>query len=148
MSSYSEMKHRHQQEFNALPLHFAFGDEQIKRKMAELGLTEENIADRIVTFPNTGGFALKEDYPHIVEVSERHARELKEAIAADKDGTGFIFEMFRYELANHEYGYTMSDSQTLAALGYKRSDIDANVALSYGLELAKKAILGEEDEKW
>lgn len=148
MSSYSEMKHRHQQEFNALPLHFAFGDEQIKRKMAELGLTEENIADRIVPFPNTGGFALKEDYPHIVEVSERHARELKEAIDADKDGTGFIFDMFRYELANHEYGYTMSDSQTLAALGYNRATIEQNPALSNGLELAKKAILGEEDEKW
>lgn len=148
MSSYSEMKHRHQQEFNALPLHFAFGDEQIKRKMNELGLTGENIADRIVPFPDTGGFALKEDYPHIVEVSERHARELKEAVAADKDGTGFIFEMFRYELANHEYGYTMSDSQTLAALGYNRATIEQNPALSNGLELAKKAILGEDDGEW
>lgn len=148
MSRYSEMKHRHQQEFNALPLHFAFGDEQIKRKMAELGLTEENIASRIIVIPGTGGFMLREDYPQFVEICERHEREMKEAIAADKDGTGFIFEMFRYELANHEYGYTMSDSQTLSALRFKRSDIEANSALNNGLELAKKAILNEEDDKW
>ena len=91
---------------------------------------------------------LKEDYPRFEEMCTRHARERREAIASDKDGTGYIFEMFKYELANNEYGYTMSNSQTLEHLGFTREDIEANPALNNGLELAKKAILKEEDEKW
>ena len=148
MNTYAEMKARHTKEFNEFPLHFAFGDAQIKRKMDELGLTEENIADRIVVIPSTGGFMLKEDYPRYLEMCELRDREMKEAIAADKDGTGFIFEMFKYELSNHEYGYTMSASQALASLGYTMNDIEANPALKNGLEKAKKALLAEEDKKW
>ncbi len=144
MSSYTDMKHRHQKEFDAFPLHFAFGDEQIERKMKELGLTEKNIASRIIAIPGTGGFMLKEDYPRYVEMCERHDREMKEAIATDKDGTGFIFEMFKYELSNNEYGYTMSDSDTIEHLGFTREDIETSPALSKGLERAKKVTLREE----
>lgn len=76
MESYQEMKIRHQQEVNAFPIHFAFGDEQIKRKFAELGLDPEKDADKITIIPGTGGFILNKDAPARKEMSERHYREL------------------------------------------------------------------------
>lgn len=139
MNAYIEMKNRHQKEFNELPLHFAFGDEQMKRKMEELGLTERNLKEKVVSI-GCGGFMLKEDAPKYIETVKRHARERKEAVEADKDGTGYIYQMFRYELQNSEYGYTGDDTDTIEHLGFTREEIENNPALRKGLKKAKKSI--------
>ena len=34
--TYQELKQKHQEEFNAFPIHFAFGQEQIDAKLKEL----------------------------------------------------------------------------------------------------------------
>lgn len=139
MIEYIEMKKRHQQELNALPLHFAFGNEQMEKKMAELGLTEKNLKDKVVSI-GYGGFMLKEDAPKYIETVRRHARERKEAIESDKDGTGYIYQMFRYELQNYEYGYTGDDTDTIEHLGFTREEIENSPALRKGLKKAKKSI--------
>lgn len=139
MNEYTEMKKRHQQEFDALPLHFAFGNEQMEKKMAELGLTEKNLKDKVVSIGH-GGFMLKEDAPKYIETVRRHARERKEAIEGDKDGTGYIYQMFRYELQNNEYGYTGDDTDTIEHLGFTREEIENSPALRKGLKKAKKSI--------
>ena len=70
----------------------------------------------------------------------RHEKEMLEAMRSDAKGDGFIFDMFCYELANHEYGYTGSISDTLDALGLTHQDIESKHALRNGLELAMKKV--------
>lgn len=144
LECYQDMKIRHQQEVNAFPIHFAFGDEQIKRKFAELDLDPEKDADKITVIPGTGGFILNKDVSARREMCERHYKELQDAIAADKNGTEFIYQMFRYELANYEFGYTGEADDALAALGYTEAQIEANPALKQGFEKAKQDILNQD----
>ena len=144
MESYQDMKIRHQQEVNAFPIHFAFGDEQIKRKFAELGLDVEKDWDKVSPIPGTGGFILKKDEQARREMCERYYRELQDAIAADKSGTGFIYQMFRYELANYEFGYTGEADDALAALGYTEEQIEEDPALKRGFEKAKQDIWNQD----
>ena len=143
--SYQEIKIRHQREVNEFPIHFAFGDEQIKKKFAELGLDPEKDTDKITVIPGTGGFVLKKDEAARRAMSERHYQELQDAISADKSGAGFIYQMFRYELANYEFGYTGEADDALAALGYTEEQIDANPALKAGFEKAKQDIWNQDN---
>lgn len=62
-----------------------------------------------------------------------------DAIAADKTGEGFIFDMFDYELSNHEYIITYDTADTIDALGLTMADIEKNKALAHGLAMARKA---------
>lgn len=143
MNKYLEMKNRHQTEVNAFPMHFCFGEDQINKKFAELGLDRKKDLDKIVVIKGTGGFVLKEDAPALKEMFERHSKEMEEAIAGDKTGNGFIYEMFLYELSNHEYGYTYDASDTLRSLGVTLKQIEANPAMKHGWERAKKEIEGD-----
>ena len=145
MNKCLEMRSRHQAEVNAFPMHFCFGEEQIRKKFAELGLDREKDLDKIVVIKGTGGFVLKDDAPALKEMLERHAREMKEAIAGDTSGDGFVYEMFLYELNNHEYGYTYDASDTLRSLGLTLKQIEANPAMKHGFEKAKNYIQNSED---
>lgn len=143
MNKYLDMRNRHQAEVNAFPMHFCFGEEQIRKKFEELGLDREKDLDKIVVIKETGGFVLKEDAPALKEMLDRHSREMEEAIADDKSGNGFIYEMFLYELNNHEYGYTYDASDTLRSLKLTLKQIEASPALKHGWDRAKKKIKGE-----
>lgn len=82
---------------------------------------------------------------------QRTEKEMQEAIDNDKTGEGFIKEMFKYELANHEYCITYELDDTLDALGLTIEEINNNQALKHGLELARKEYLKsyerEDDEE-
>lgn len=144
MNAWKELREKQQAEVNAFPIHFAFGREQIDRKIAELGLDPENYCDQIRAV-GAGGFVLKEDYPALVEMFSRHAAERKEAIAADPTGDGIIFDMFYTELVNTEYGYTGDPGDALDHLGYSESDIEADTRLKNGFEKAVAQIWKEEE---
>ena len=72
---------------------------------------------------------------------KKQHEELQNAIREDKDGTGFIYQMFRYELANHEFGYTGDSDDALAALGYTEKQVEETPTLQRGFEKAKRNIL-------
>ena len=150
MNKYVEMKERHQKEVDNFPMKFAFSDEQFKKAMEELGLTENDL-DKIVGI-GAGGFIRKTDVNDYKEMGERQYKEFREAIEKDKVGDGFIKEMFLYELANHEYIITREIDDTLDALGLTDNDIRNNNNLRTGLLLAEKEYLEqyekqEEDEE-
>lgn len=136
MNAYQEMKSRHQKRVNALPVKFAFSMDQFRKAMAELGLTE-NDTDKIYKMGNTGGFYLRTDSKLIFDTFEQNEAEMKAAIAADTDGTGFIKDMFLYELANHEYCITRDLEPALDALGLSVEEINESPALLNGLRLAR-----------
>jgi len=113
--------------------------------MAKFGLSP-NDTDKIYSMSNTGGFYLRTDSPRFVEMMARHNKEFADAVAADITGEGFIFDMFNYELANHEYSYTHDDTSTLDALGVEPEDIEKDQRLLHGLKLAKKKQFERQEE--
>lgn len=136
MNKYREMKERHQTEVNEFPIQFAFSNEQFKEGMEKLGLTEKD-TDKVVATVG-GGFIRKADVAAYKEMLTRHYNERAEAINNDLTGNGFIYDMFKEELSNHEYGYTYELDDTLDSLGFTIEDINNNTNLKYGLELAMK----------
>lgn len=144
MNAYAEMKARHQERVNALPIKFAFSMQQFREAMESWGLTE-NDTDKIYKLGG-GGFYRREDSQLIFNTFEENEIEQKAAISNDLDGSGFIKDMFRYELANHEYCITYDLEPTLDALGLSADDVNASPALLNGLRLARKEYLKEAEE--
>ena len=54
----------------------------------------------------------------------------------------YLFSMFNYELANHEYGYTGELDDTLDALGLTIEEINTNPRM---VDALKRAIAAQED---
>lgn len=142
MNRYADLKQRQQKEFDAFPMQFAFSTEQFNQGMAALGLTPAD-TDKVYKAPG-GGFYRREDGPRFKAMMNRFDQELKDAIAADETGDGFIYEMFLYELDNHEYGYTMDTEDTLDALGYTAEEVLADPRLKRGIEKAVTEIRGRD----
>lgn len=138
---YAILRKKQQEEFNKLPLGFAFSNEQFAEMMKGWGLDPDKDTDKIYRIPG-GGFVQKKDYTLLHETMDRHQKEIEEAIEADVDGTGFVYEMFLYEMDNHEYGYTGDLEDTLEALGMTIEEIDGSEKLKAGLEKAKKEVWG------
>ena len=67
---------------------------------------------------------------------------MEAAISDYKTGDVFIYQMFLYELDNHEYGYTGDSEETLDALDYTMEQVQADARLLHGFEKARKKILG------
>ncbi|MCB5492268.1 hypothetical protein G4974_00730 [[Ruminococcus] gnavus] len=144
MESYRELRDRQQKEFNELPLGFAFSDKQFDEMMGKWGLDPEKDPDKIYRIPG-GGFIQKKDHKHFHEVVDRHAAELEAAKQSDADGTGFLYQMFLFELDNHEYGYTGEYEDTLESLGLTMKDVHKSVRLTRALEKAAKEIREREE---
>ena len=133
---YAELRQRQRQEVNALPIGFAFSDRQFEEMMRGWGLDPEKDLDKIYRLGRTGGYYKKTDAQLIHYTFSRHDAELQAAIAEDKTGEGFIYEMFLCELDNHEYGYTMDTEETLDTLGYTADEVLADPRLKRGIEKA------------
>lgn len=136
-NTYLELKTKHQEEVNNFPMAFAFNMKQFEEAMQKLGLTI-NDTDKIYKIPGRG-LIRKTDSPKLKELLDRLNNETKAAIDNDKTGDGFIFEMFDYELANHEYCITGSVDETLDGLGITKEQVKKNPALLHGLNKAIKA---------
>ena len=131
------MLDRHQQEMSNFPIFFAFNDKQFEIGMRNFGLTPDD-TDKIYKLGSTGGFYIKTDAAGFREMMDKHIKEQQDAIERDTTGDGFIFDMFCYELANHEYTYTNDLTYTLEALGLTIKDFENSEPLRAGLN---KAIL-------
>lgn len=144
MNAYKEMMDRHQKEIHDFPIVFAFGDRQFAKAMHKLGLTPED-TDKIVTVFDCGDIIRKADAPAFMDLMKRQREERADAIAADKTGDGFIFDMFNYELSNHEYAYTGDYTDAIRACGLSEEKISADKALLRGF---KKAIKAQKATDW
>ena len=69
---------------------------------------------------------------------------MTEAINADRTGNGFIFDMFNYELANHEYCITLDLTDALLSLGLTDAEIVKSKPLQTGLKKATDLQLYED----
>lgn len=133
-SLYLELKERHQQETNNFPFMFAFSNEQFDEGMKKLGLNPTD-TDKIISI-GMGGFVKKTNKEAMNEMFGRHEQERQQAIESDITGEGYIYDMFKYELSNHEYGYTYELDQALEALGLTLKEINSKKNLLNGLNKA------------
>lgn len=136
MNAYRALKERQQKEVNNFPMVFAFTNESFYQKIKELWNIEPEEAKEKIISIGAGGFILKEDRKKFTDLIKKLQKELEEAIKADTTGNGFIYDMFNYELANHEFTYTRDITDALEALNLSNEDIEKNPALKAGLEKA------------
>jgi hypothetical protein len=134
MNDYIAIKSRHQKEVDEFPFFFAFSNQQFNEGMKKFGLDPENDKDKIYKLGTTGGFYLRTDADRLNEMFLRHAEEMAAAIASDKTGDGFIFQMFTCELSNHEYCVSGDVSYTLEALGFTFDEVNGDKRLLRGLK--------------
>lgn len=135
MNAYKELKDRQQREQNNFPMVFAFGKEQFEEAMKKLGL-DPSETDKVCSIYGIGDILLRSDVPAYLEMVKRHHLEMDREIEADDTGDGFVFDMFDYELSNHEYAYTMNPTSALDALGISEEKLMNNPKLMYGFTKA------------
>lgn len=119
-------------------MQFAFSNKQFEEGMKKLGLDPAD-TDKIYGMSGTGGFYRRSDAPALHEMFDRHEKEMSEAIQGDITGDGFIYDMFDYELSNHEFTYTGSTEETLSALGLTEDEVISDPKLIHGLKKAIKS---------
>lgn len=99
--NYKDYKENRQNEFNALPIFYAFSNDQFEKAITERGLTMDNIKGNVYRFGDTGGFYLKSDAPIIHDYFKKDRdKELRDIMNSDAD---FARDAFVYEMYNHEY---------------------------------------------
>lgn len=139
MNKYTELKKRHQQEVDAFPMVWAYSKEQLTDGMKKLGVeSEEELC--FLGAGLGGGIIKKTDKQRFLDMLRSHRKERADAIADDKTGDGFIYDMFLAELNAHEYGYTCDYEDTLDALGYSYEDLENDPRLKHGIEKAAAKI--------
>jgi hypothetical protein len=137
MSKYTELKAKHQAEVDAFPFGFAFNNKQFNEMMEKWGLTPDD-TDKIYSIGG-GGYIRKSDSEAMEKMFARHELERK---MARKHGDDYLFEMFNYELANHEYCITYDLTDTLDALGLTIEEVNADPTMADAL---KRAIAAQGD---
>lgn len=125
---YVELKNKQEKEFNSFPIKFAFSKEQEEKGLEELGLASADEAIGI----GGGGFIRESDKQAFYDMLERLDKEHTQMLENPK----YVVDMFKYELANHEYGYTYDLEPTLEACGLTEEDIENNLILKKGLAAA------------
>lgn len=133
---YQELKAKHQAEVDAFPFGFAFSEKQFNEMMSKWGLKPTDV--REILSIGGGGYIRRSDADAMKEMFARHEAEHKAAMQDDE----YLYEMFDYELANHEYGYTGELTDTLDALGLTMDEINANPMMADALN---RAIAAQEE---
>lgn len=121
--SYLELKVRHAKELDAFKgIFFAFSNDQFKKEMEKIGLTDKDI-NKIYSLGGGGGYILKDKSKAFYEMFECQNREQTQRNKEEK----FLIESISYELANHEYCITGSVTDTLSALGLEEKELDPKI---------------------
>lgn len=133
MNKYIELKKEIEKRYNEFPFIIAFTNADLHEQLEKRKLT---IPDIVQVMPGT--FVAKSDYGKLKELIKWVDNERQEAINNDPDGSGFVKDMFLYEMRNQEYCITCDLSDTFRALHLKREDVQKDEKLKRGLSLAIK----------
>lgn len=141
MNQYILLRDKHQKMVHEFPFGFAYNNEQFDKMMEKWGLGAEDIYNIFEFSPGT--YYQKKDSEMLLKLMEQIDQETKEAIASDKTGEGYIYDMFYEELANHEYCINLSLRPTLETLGLTIEEVNADPRLLHGLRKARIDYLKE-----
>ena len=138
MREYTELRNRHQKRVNdflSKYAFFAFDQEQFHEGLDRLQIRKD---DAVQFCP--GGYMIRSRLPEYIKLAEDLRKE-RDLAAKEPE---FAFDMFRYELANHEYSYTGSSEDAIDALGYTFDEIRADPVLKEALNKAINELMKEE----
>ena len=108
MNKYLIFKKEMEGNINNFPMFFAFSDDQFKE-----GLNKLEVKKNEIISIGAGGFIRKSDKKKYLKMLENHNQK-EEGLLKDDD---FLFQGFRYELANHEFCITYDYTDTLNCFG-------------------------------
>ncbi len=111
---YLLQKDKHQKMINNFNMFFAFSNEQLEEGLKKLNTTKNNIIS--IDF---GGFIKKEDKEDYLNMLKVMNKESEESLKDDI----FLYEGFRYELANHEFCITYDFTDTLEVFGLEEDKL-------------------------
>lgn len=129
---YLEIREENQKEMNNFRIIFAFSNKQLTEGMKKLGLKHTETSKLLSI--GAGGFILKQDRESFHKLMDRMDRRIKENFNDPK----FVYDMFNYELGNHEYRITYDIEPTLESLGLTIEEVNSNEILKEGLNKAIK----------
>ena len=137
METYQKLKARHENEVNALPLGFAFSEEQFEEMKLKLGVKENNELYRL---GSTGGILRKVDSELIHGTFKRHAEERRKAIFTETGiNTEYVQSMFYYEMCNHEFGINWDGkAEVLSACDLNEKQLNSIPELNQAWNAAEK----------
>ena len=136
MESYRELSKRHMDEFETLPIFWAYSNKQLEEGMQSFNLSMSDVKQ--IRCIGQGGYMRATETHLLNNMTDRHRKEFMAAVEADENGDGFAFEMFDYELGNREFCITGDVEPTLDCLGLGMDDIEKNPLLKKGLQMAIK----------
>ena len=105
---YVNLQDKHQAEYDAFPMIFAFSNEQFEQGLKKLDATPKEIVSL-----GYGTYIRKADISDFEKMVTRLNNEKSEML---NNNDRYLYQAFLYELANHEYGYTYDIEPTLQAL--------------------------------
>jgi hypothetical protein len=106
--TYAEFTQAQQNDFDSFNMLFAFSQEQLNEGLKSRGWEGQKLT-RIMG----GGFILASDKNKFSALLDSREKALKDFLSVDEQ----FFDAIRYELYNHEYGYTGDANSALEALG-------------------------------
>lgn len=143
-NAYTSMRQRHRQEVETFPMAFAFGENRLSEILAEWGVSREDVC----SVYGAGDIIRKKDKADYLAMCERHVQEVRDAVAEDKTGKGFILDMFLSEMDAHEFLWTENMDDVLAAIPFTRDEISGSEAMRNGLMLARLHELRAAKSSW
>ena len=139
MNKYKELKDKQQKEIDAFPFGVCFSEKQYEEMMTKWNLSVDD-TDKICAVGG-GCYIRKTDKDAFLNMLKRFEEEKQAAINEDSTGNGFIYDMFLYELGNHEYCITYDLTETFDALNVTQEIIDKDKRFARGLKKAVKDYL-------
>ena len=136
-NQYLQLQKKHEKEINSFPIFFAFDDEQFNEGLKKLNTTKENLRST-----NFGGFIKSEDIKKYQDMLLNQTKEHKKAMK----GEVYVYQMFRYELANHEFIITYDEEDTLNCLNLTFEDVKKSDFLFKQFNKAKEDYLEDIEE--
>ncbi|MGF9891085.1 hypothetical protein ABEX78_20725 [Priestia megaterium] len=108
--------------------------------MAKLGLSVTD-TDKVLD-TRTYGCIRKSDSKTLSDLLTKQFREIQDEIRKDTTGDGFIYDMFLYELGNHDYKATRDAKPAIEAAGFSFEEIEEGKILSNAFLKARMKIVG------
>lgn len=136
MNKYEEYRINTARKVNSFPMIFAFSREQLKEGLEKLNTTKDDLIS-----VGGGCFIRKSDKEDFIKLSDSLDKELEDLLMKDDS---FVYDMFLYEMGNHEYCLTYDDKEVLDACGIDFLRFNKDVRLKNIYLKAKQDYLYEE----
>lgn len=137
--NYKKYKENRQNDFNKLPIYWAFGEKQFQELLQKLNLQDKPEDLKKLVNIGCGGLMLKSDLPLLKNHNQTYSSD--KLLFWLTHNFKFAYSAFKYEMSNHEYYYTYDITDTLQSLGLNFEDIERNAYLKLAYLRARKDYL-------